>query len=138
MTTFFKGISALVYSLIHAWLINLVAIGILFLAIQIFSLSWFWIIVIFLFMWSLIEMFRDFILGLIALPYAWLTKTCFKALILPMVYLVINAIWFAYSIWSNNDLDGTIGIVACLFATYEILVLTYKSILAMLAMSSES
>lgn len=83
-------------------------------------------------------MFRDLILGLIALPYAWLAKASFKVLVLPMAYLVINAIWFAYRIWSNNDLDGAIGIVACLFATYEILVLTYKSIFAMLAISSES
>lgn len=138
MRTFFKGIGAFVYSLIHAWLINLVAIAVLFLAFQIFSLSWFWIIGIFLFVWWLIEMLRDFVLGLIALPYAWLAKTSFKALILPMIYLVINAIWFAYRIWSSNDLDGAIGVVACLLATYEILVLTYKSIFAMLAMSFES
>lgn len=136
MSTFLKGIGALIYSLIHAWLINLVVIGVLYIAFQIFSLSWFWIIIIFIFLWGAIEMFRDLILGIIALPYAWLTRDGSKALILPGIYLIINALWLIYRIWSSNEIEGTIVIIACVFATYEIVMLTCKSIYAMIAISS--
>ena len=137
MAKILKWIGAFFYSLIHAYLINLVAIAILYIAFRIFSLPWYWIVAIFFFLWGTLEMFRDLLLTLIALPYTWIAKHYPRATILPMVILVINAIWFAVRIWISCELTGTIAVVACLFATYEILMLTYKSVMAMLAMSCD-
>lgn len=137
MNAFFKGVGAFIYSVVQSWLINLIIVGLIFIAFKIFSLSDFWIFIILFFLGGLIEVFRDIILAIIALPYAWLAKNSFKILILPGISLIINAIGVIYKIWSLKGFEGTIGIIVCVFVTYEAIMLTYKSIYVMIAVSFE-
>lgn len=138
MKTFIKGLGAIVYSFIQAWIINLMIIAMVCLILKIFSLSWFWIIIIFFFVWGIIECFRDSILGLMAMPYIWLAKKP-AAIVVPIIYLVINAIWLLFKICTDEAYpSGTKAVLFLLLVIYECLMMAWKSIAAMISVIAQS
>ncbi len=136
---FLKGIGAFLYSFVHSWLINLIVIGMLFIIAKILTLSWFWILIIVLFLIGIIEALRSLLLGLVVIPYFKLANKSSKVLILPIIVLIINAIWFCYRAWTFDGIEAprSYFIIYNLIATYEMIIATWHSIMMMLGGAEE-
>ena len=135
---FLKGIGAFLYSFVHSWLIDLIVIGMIYVIINILSLSWFWVLIILLCLMTFIETIRNFLLALLVAPYSKLANKSSKVLILPIIVLIINAIWYFYNIWISDDIPSTLPFFYKLILTYQIVVATWVSIVVMLPSQEEN
>ena len=121
MNTTFRVIGAAIYSFFHATLLNLLIAAIIFVIYKLTMQSTFWIIFCLLFFWWLIEVSRDFLFTLMTLPYAWMAQNKLGVLIIPTIVLILNALGGIVKIWTDDKVTsfGTMGIIFCLFLTYE-------------------
>ena len=142
METFFKGVGAFLFSIVHAILIDLFimalmyCLGKLFLWIIPHYSLWLVIIVppiLLTVLWWAITFFSS----ITSIPYRKLATNGnpFKVFTLPIIVLVINAIGFCYREWtfSGNDAPKSYFITYNVIATILIVIITLVSIGCMLS-----
>ena len=121
MKTFFKGVGAFLYSIVQAILINLFIFALMYclakLLFCILSLLW----------WAII-----FFGAITSIPYRKLKgyDNTTKIFILPMITLILNAIFFCYQKWTFVTIDTpkSYFITYNVIATILIVIMTLVSI----------
>ncbi len=137
MKTFFKGVGAFLYSIVQAILINLFIFALMYCLAKL--LFWliphisFWILIIAvplimsLLWWAII-----FFGAITSIPYRKLKgyDNTTKIFILPMITLILNAIFFCYQKWTFDAIDApkSYFITYNVIATILIVIMTLVSI----------
>ena len=142
METFFKGLGAFLYSFVHAFLIDLFIMALMFCLAKLF----FWLmphfslwvmIIIIPILLSLLWWVIVFFSMITSIPYRKLTPNGnpFKVFTLPIIVLAINAIWFCYREWTFTGIDApkSFFITYNVIATILIVIITLVSIGGMLS-----
>ena len=138
METFFKGVGAFLYSFVHAFLIDLFIMALMYCLGKLF----FWLIPHFSFLWLLIIIpilltllwwAITFFTTITSIPYAKLRPdgNPFKVFTIPIVILVLNAIIFCYREWTFTGIDAP----RSYFITYNVITTILMVIITFFSMA---
>lgn len=137
METFFKGVGAILYSLLHAILIDLFVFALMYCLAELFIwliphisflISFIIIPILLMILWWIISIFTS----ITSIPYRKLSinGNPFKVFTLPIVILVVNAIVFCYREWTFSGIDApkSYFITYNVIATIMIIIITFFSV----------
>lgn len=142
METFFKGVGAFLYSFVHAYLIDLFIMALMYCLSKFFfwlipHISFLWLFIIIPILLSLLWWAIIFFSTITSFPYRKLTPNGnpFKVFTLPIIILVINAIGFCYREWTFTGIDApkSYFITYNVIATILIVIISLVSIGGMLS-----